>query len=67
MSATARMTETAESVYLRQQVAIAAAIDKLQAVLDDMRAPGDPDAPIGWADVATNADVVDALHRAELA
>jgi hypothetical protein len=62
----ARPAETAEAVYVSQHATILAAIESLQATLDNMRAPGDPDAPITWVDVSTNAHIVDALRRAEL-
>ena len=64
--ATTNTAESAESVYVRQHATIYAAVANLQSILDDMRAPGDPDAPISWLDVATNAHIVEALQRAGL-
>jgi len=61
--------ENAESVYVRQHQTINDAIERLQAILDNMLAPGDDEmhGGITWADVAVNAHIIDALQRAELA
>lgn len=56
-------TYRAADEYMRQHAIISAAIEKLQATLDNMRAPDDDNAPITWGDVAHNAHIADALQR----
>jgi hypothetical protein len=62
---TRQAEQGAESVYIGQYHTIYDAIERLQAVLDNMLAPGDDE--ITWADVAHHAHIVEALQRAELA